>query len=1525
MKRLLTVIAFAVFFAAAFAQRPTDKLSRGLVAVPLAANSSIGNFVSWRILADEYYGVKYNLYRNGVKLNATPLAVSNYTDSKGSSTSTYQVAPVVNGVEKEKSSPVGLWNCYIYKLGDHRTVGGYFDIVLQPVYDRNGKDVSSHYFPNDAEMADLDGDGELEIIIKRLNEWDAGNTSFCSDANSKDIYSVSNTTEFSTIEAYKLDGTRLWWIDVGPNMVSLNSTELNVIAYDWDQDGKAEVVLRGADDMIIHMADGTTRTVGVAGKSYRSDINSHTDQQYAWTHTGPEYLLYLNGETAQPYTIMTYPLARLEAGENEYNAWVYGQTKSAYGHRSSKYFFGAPFLDGRKASLFLARGIYTREKMIAYDIDPKTHLLTQKWKWECKTEGSPWFGNGYHNFCIADVDWDGRDEIVYGSMVIDDNGKGLSTTGLGHGDALHCGDLDPYRHGQEIFACNEDKPSMNFRNATTSELYYRHVGTNDDGRALCANFSNNYPGSMGRSVDTGIIGCASDKIISEINADNFLPWGNLNSRIYWDGDLCSEYLDSPGTAKEAKIEKPDFGRFFTTSGCNMNNSSKNNPCFQGDIIGDWREEIVLRCGHNLRIYTSTVASNFGFYSLWYDMQYRQAMVWQMMGYNQSPHPSFFLGQIEGFTVAPPPLTMTGRTEINNGGGISAEHNGKHVIMCNAGDMSANIEQGATPSVITDNAPTWVQGHDDNNNITTTYYTHSLNGTITGNTQLTKQGDGTLVLEANEHTYSGGTNIWGGTLKFDGTLTKSAVKLNRHSTLITDGGSFDAGITVDYGATLNIGGETNKASVNVSNLILNYGARIVADIFSDEMEADVLNATKMTINRKVGDNWTNYGPKYLAPVLQIVQNNTQGADKPADGKYLIANIGSISGSINNLIVEGLDGVDYSLQYEDGKLYLLIGNPEIYIQTADTPNDGEQVGTQNVEMTYGTGFNGVDNDGMGYKCISSTVPNVEPAENNLIPTKGCFYKFVTLTTGILNVMVEMQAGANAYVMEDNLLIATLENNAETARNKNVQIMAREGYTYYLYSPDNTMPFYRFSFSENEEVNNSYAVAEGEKINVRQHIRSVEFINMTYGGFASSENDRTANVNLMASSDNYTVNNGSVADSWADGTTLANSFSAFPCMTSGTGQDARNDNLAKFDAGDFASLPNHGTYYKFEPKRNGTLTVYFLLNANKNVYMADEDANVVIPSSTQTAAAGVNMTKNDDGSYSFGAKAVGKFAFSVRGGKTYFLFGAGTKLGFCGFSFSQSSTSTKEVTLLPDEDFNTSTKAIRANVTLKRTFVANRWNSLILPFSMTEAQVQQAFGEGSVIALFDRIENGKLHFKRHYYQNIVANQPCLIYVTYGRDHTNDKIDETLSGVPVSDDIVINGVCLDGNAVPNNNFTANWGDAQYTFTGVYDNTTNIPVGGYYISSSVFYYNYALMKCGPFKAFIKATGDQGSNKLSVAIDEMPDLVTDGIMPLVEDRITTGDDTDSPVYSIAGQKVSNRYSALPKGIYIKNGKKVIVK
>lgn len=873
------MLTLALAITGAWAQRQTDALDRGLIAM----KKSGGIYCSWRILAEEYYDVTYNIYRDGTKLNDEPLTVSNYTDASGTTSNTYTVEAVVRGEAQEQCEAVTPWS------------DNYMDITM------DHGDLTSTYVPNDANFADVDGDGELEMLLKFDNNSDSDNGYMPEGYNG----------EYAIMEIYKLDGTKLWWIDLGPNMTDFQNNENNIIAYDWDQDGKAEAVMRAADGTVIHMADGTTQTIGDASKNYRDEDGS--SGQF-FIYQGDEYLLYLNGETGEPYQVLEYPLKRLEDGETDLDdAWGDG-----YGHRSTKHFFGAPVLDGRNASIFLARGIYTRHKMIAYDVDPDSHELTVRWRWNCSDSSSDWYGQGNHNYNVADVDWDGRDEIVYGSMVIDDNGNGLSTTGLGHGDAMHTGDFDPYNHGQEVFACLEENPGNNFRDATTSKIYYRFSTSDDDGRAIMGNFFDDIPGAEGTSAsDDYFVSSVTHSRITDETKENV----ETNFRIYWDGDLCEESFNyRNGKNSEGHIVKAREGEIAILTGTLTNNDTKGTPCFQGDLFGDWREEVVMRTSNNnVRIYTTDEATDWRIYTLWHDFQYRQAMGWQMCGYNQPPHVSYFLGEMEGITTAPAPLTMTGRTEIADGSTISSSYDDEHIIMCETNDMTVAVSDGAQPYIFTDNAPTWVQGNDDNDNIVTTTYTHTLTGgAFTGDMRLVKQGDGVLVLPDVTETYTGETNVWAGTLQFDGTMQNSRVWLNRFTNLISDGGVFSQGIEADYKATIYPGGSDNKGTIETDSLILNFGSFVSFDLYGEDITADVIKANVLSIGTKDWDK----GPDYLAPVFTFVKHIADGDDNIADGTYLIGEIGEIDGDINDLIIDGLASQKSSLSYEDGNLYLTI---------------------------------------------------------------------------------------------------------------------------------------------------------------------------------------------------------------------------------------------------------------------------------------------------------------------------------------------------------------------------------------------------------------------------------------------------------------------------------------------------------------------------------------------------------------------------------------------------------------------------
>lgn len=876
MKRKILLFALMLLSVnvAIYAQRPMEDLGRGLVAVKVTD----GVFLSWRITGQEWYDVQYNVYRAGTKLNAQPLNVSNFTDTGGSLNSTYTVKPVLNGVEGEECSAVSV------------LPNQYLEIKMRKIM-KNGRDYSKLYSLNDATVADLDGDGEMEVIIKRMNT----------------DFSVKNDSAYTYFEAYKLDGTFMWAIDCGPNLVSSGHVETNIAAFDFDGDGKAEVIMRTADGTI----DGQGNVIGSATANYRSYVNQTANMQYMVQ--GPEFLSVFDGETGEELDRVDY-IARGKAGD-----WG-----DDYGHRCNKFFFGAPYLDGRKPSILITRGIYTRIVMRTYDLVNKK--LVRRWAKDFDTnQWTEYAYQGNHNYTVADVDGDGRDEIVYGSMTVDEYGEGLYSTGYGHGDAIHVGDFDPYHKGTEIFACLESSPHWGaaFRDGATNETFIKYVHGRDCGRCCAGNVTDDFPGAQLWSGGNMWSASTRERVGSSGGAENFI--------LYWDGDLLQETFDYTNvndvTGKgygTPAIFKYNNGTVFVANGTATNNYTKGNPSMQVDIFGDWREELILRTTDDmaLRIYTTINPTEYRNYTLLHDHQYRQAIYWQMCGYNQPPHVSYFLGKMEGITVPPPPAMTNGRLEAATQ--IDATGNGQHLLLADTQGGSVAVNGTLTPTVLTVNSPM--------------DYTFAGTGIFGGNMRFIKQGMGALTFGGN-HSYTGATELWDGVTNFEGTLSASPVLMKRFAEMNTSA-TFGAGLTMEYGAILRIAGATNKGVVQTKELTLQKGAVIEFDLHD-------LSSSETT-----GDRITITGDLNLdaQSIFRFITYDKAGTQTPEAGDYLIMEVGGkVEGDLSKVVIEGLPGVACSLKQEAGKIYLAVQQVrqpgEIVWGGTENSNIWEQVGVEN----------------------------------------------------------------------------------------------------------------------------------------------------------------------------------------------------------------------------------------------------------------------------------------------------------------------------------------------------------------------------------------------------------------------------------------------------------------------------------------------------------------------------------------------------------------------------------------------------
>ncbi|RCW77313.1 fibronectin type III domain-containing protein [Saliterribacillus persicus] len=601
-------------------KRQMEQLDRALVAV----QSEDGVYVGWKMLGTDPKEVKFNVFRDGKKVNKKPIEDStNIFDENGTIDSKYQVK-IIKGSGDKITEEVDVWS------------EDYLSVTLdKPEGGTTPDGVDYAYSANDASVGDLDGDGEYEIILK----WDP--------SNSKDN-SRSGYTGNVYLDAYKLDGTKLWRLDLGKN-IRAGAHYTQFLVYDFDGNGKSEVVLKTADGTV----DGQGDVIGDAEADWRNDGGYILD--------GPEYLTVFEGETGKELTTTDYTPARGNVSD-----WGDG-----YGNRVDRFLAGVAYLDGERPSIVMARGYYTRSVLAAYNF--RDGELTEEWVFDSDDEGNEGYaGQGNHSLSVADVDEDGNDEIIYGAMVVDDDGSGLYTTGWGHGDALHVSDFDPNRPGLEIFQPHEDASipiGYGIRDAATGEKIAGVDISSDVGRGLIADIDPRYEGAefWTSSAWDGSSGNGLHAVDGELISQS-IPQ-SVNHAVWWDGDLGREILDHTfdqdndphgvGRIDKWDYENGELVNLLTPEGTRTSNWTKGNPSLQADIYGDWREEVIWPSSDSeeLRIYTTTDVTEEKIHTLMHDPVYRLSVAWQNVGYNQPPHTGFFLGY--DMDEAPRPAIETG--------------------------------------------------------------------------------------------------------------------------------------------------------------------------------------------------------------------------------------------------------------------------------------------------------------------------------------------------------------------------------------------------------------------------------------------------------------------------------------------------------------------------------------------------------------------------------------------------------------------------------------------------------------------------------------------------------------------------------------------------------------------------------------------------------------------------------------------------------------------------------------------------
>ena len=562
-----------------------ENLDRGISAI----STGSGMMVSWRFLADDSDNSIFKLYRNNALIYTSNAGNATcYLDKDGKSTDTYKVETVESG------TIVSSDTCAM------QSGSNYLEVKLDvPKAQTSG----ITYSPNDCTVGDVDGDGQYELFVK----WDP--------SNSKDN-SQKGKTDKVFIDCYKIDGTKLWRIDLGVN-IRAGAHYTQMLVADYDLDGLAEMVCKTADGTV----DGVGNVIGDSSKDYR---NSN-----GYILSGPEYYTLFEGSTGKALDTVDY-----NPGRGTVSKWG-----DSYGNRVDRFLGAVAYLDGVKPSAVTVRGYYTRMTACAYDVVNKK--LVQKWYFDTGNDKTkPGYGDGNHNCMPADVDNDGKQEIVLGATCLDDDGSVLWCLNTGHGDAMHLGDLLPDRKGLELWICHEDKPyGVSLVDASNGKTIFHKDGDADTGRCCAANVWAGNDGAEFWGLGNDVFDGSGNTLSCRRPAVNFLS--------YWDGDLEREildgYTDKPATISKMKNDGT-LTTILSTDGAYTCNTTKGTPCLSADIFGDWREELIVRASDSksLRIYCTPYETDYRITTLMHDPQYRNQVAGQNISYNQPPHTSFYL-------------------------------------------------------------------------------------------------------------------------------------------------------------------------------------------------------------------------------------------------------------------------------------------------------------------------------------------------------------------------------------------------------------------------------------------------------------------------------------------------------------------------------------------------------------------------------------------------------------------------------------------------------------------------------------------------------------------------------------------------------------------------------------------------------------------------------------------------------------------------------------------------------------------
>ncbi len=881
---MLLLAALLLGAAPARAQRQMEKLGRGLIAL---RTSSTQIYLGWRLLGNDPEDIAFNLYRSAnagpaVKVNTNPLTTTtDYVDSPASLSTTaytYSVRTVLNNVEVTDSwaHPASA----AASLPANATIRQYLPVPLQATPDDTATESFKVKF---CWVGDLDGDGEFDFVVDRYNplvparQW---------------------------VQAYKRDGTLLWQMNMGPNSTDHYHNEPgsstiglghgdNLTVYDLDGDGRSEVIVRTANGVIL--GNGATVSGGASNNV--------------------QFLSILDGLTGAELARATVPNPLL--GDGPMN-----------GH------MGIVYLDGLRPSVIFA----AKNR----DVNEAFHGTITTWNWRSGVLSQiwSWVDSGAihapegHQIRLADVDNDGRDEFVDIGYVLDDTGtQRFNLSEVVHGDRFHLTDIDPDRPGLENFIIQQNNGTglatalYDAGSGAMIKKWYAG-GVVDVGRGVVADLDAAVKGCEFFSTQAGVYNSKGQQIYS---TQPFPP-----EAIWWDGDLGREFIATVGSTAEA----PAISKFNASDPANPSRlytiynettpgvyqAYGGRPAFWGDILGDWREELLCVANDNseLRIYTTKLAATNRIYTLMHNPQYRiQATT---KGYVQSSYVDYYLGT--GMTTPPPPpmgdakLTWRGGTGSTTwdagatpswrlGGSNSNFADGDTVRFDIGGNNTTTVALNGTlqPGALTVHSPK-------------SYIFEATNGTIAGATKLTKAGGGSLTVSGN-HTFTGRTTVWDGALIVNGDLQQSPVTVwggtwgGALAAGATGGrlggtGRFGQPVAVKYRGAIMPGAGMGQAGT------LALGAGLTAEdgaVLALDLSDDPAGLTRPSDRIAVTGNLA------LSGKVAVVLKPLNGQLTP--GTYtLLTYTGTLTGGVANLAVTAPLGTPYTLAAGGGAVTLTV---------------------------------------------------------------------------------------------------------------------------------------------------------------------------------------------------------------------------------------------------------------------------------------------------------------------------------------------------------------------------------------------------------------------------------------------------------------------------------------------------------------------------------------------------------------------------------------------------------------------------